>query len=224
MPADRSKVRSSAADETYARLRELLTTREFEPGQRLLEPDLSTMLGVSRTPLREALRRLQGDGLVTLNGRGAVVLSSSEQEIYDLYRYRAVLEGFTAELVAGRNAAGELAPAQLAKLRRLQSAVEDGSNTSDTARANLDLHRYIAELCDNSFAVDALSRVWDIIAISSVKNISDDEWRASIDEHHRGIVDAIEAGDPEAAGRAARQHVEAAAEIFRRHSLASGQL
>jgi DNA-binding GntR family transcriptional regulator len=211
----------SAADETYTRLRAILASGQFEPGQRLIEPDLSTLLGVSRTPLREALRRLQGDGLVALTGRGAIVSKASHRDIYDLYRYRAVLEGFTAELVATRNAEGELSPSQLSALSKLKSAVEEGADTTATARANLDLHRYIAGLSGNRYAIEALSRVWDIIAISSVANIAEEGWRQAIDQHHSAIVAAIERGDPSAAGLAAREHVEMAAEIHRKHSAGS---
>lgn len=208
---------ASAADMSYSRLRSMLVAGDFAPGERLLEVELTTQLGVSRTPLREALRRLQSDGMVTLTGRGAVVTQPSTEEIVDLYRYRAALEAFTAELVAQLNAAGELAPASVRRLEQLRDDVESGEDAEATAAANLSLHRSIAELSRNSYAIEALSRVWDIISISSVANLADDvEWRESIDGHHRSIVSAIAAGDSEGAARAARHHVLAACDVYAR--------
>ena len=211
----------SAADKSYAQLRSMLVGGEFAPGDRLLEVELTTQLGVSRTPLREALRRLQSDGMVTLSGRGVVVTQPSPEEVVDLYRYRAALEAFTAELVAQLQAAGELAPATIRRLEQLCEDVEGGQDAEATASANLSLHRSIAELSRNSYAIEALSRVWDIISISSVENLADDlKWRESIDGHHRGIVSAIAAGDGSAAADAARHHVLAACEVYaRQHDL-----
>lgn len=218
MPKDPTLTRAvSAAEGTYARLRAMLVDGEFGPGARLPEAELTRLLGVSRTPLREALRRLQSDGLVMLSNRGVIVAQPSPDEIADLYGYRAVLEAFTAELVALRHRRGEIAPAQIRLLRELREDVERGRDADATASANLDLHRFIATLSDNSYAREALSRVWDIISISSAENLAEDAtWRAQIDEDHREIVEAIEAGEPDRASAAARRHVLAASDVYER--------
>ncbi|MFS0853633.1 GntR family transcriptional regulator [Microbacterium sp. 179-I 3D4 NHS] len=206
---------ASAADESYARLRDLLTSGDFQPGARLPENDLSARLGVSRTPLREALRRLQSDGLLTMTSRGVMVSNPSRQDMIALYSYRAALEGLAAELAAKRMQEGELSPAQVSRLRALRERVEQGVDAPMTASANLELHRYIAQLSGNEFVNDALSRVWDLISIASVQNIGEDRaWRGEIDDHHREIVDAIIAGDGATAFRAARTHVEAAGSVY----------
>lgn len=213
----------SAADETYASLRRMILERKLRPGQRLLEPELSSTLGVSRTPLREAVRRLQGDGLVTLRGRGAFVSVLSTNAIHELYLFRAAVEGFTAELAAGRHQQGELAPSQIASLHGLRAAIEDSGDPRTTAEANLELHRYIAALSGNQFAIDALNRVWDIISISSEVNVADPAWRHTIDGQHRDIVDAIEAGDEAKARSSATEHVKAAAATFLKHALEAAE-
>src|SRR5690606_18923381 len=142
------------------------------------EQDLSERLGVSRTPLREALRRLQSDGLLTMTARGVMVSDPSRQDMIALYSYRAALEGLAAELAAQRNRDGELSPAQIGRLHALREGVERGTDAPATASANLDLHRYIASLSGNAFVTDALSRVWDLISIASVQNIGEDgAWR-----------------------------------------------
>lgn len=217
MPEKATSPILSAADECYAALRRMILEKELLPGERLFEPELSATLGVSRTPLREAVRRLQGDGLVTLIERGAIVSKLSTGAIYELFLFRAALEGFTAELAAGRQQRGELAPSQIAVLHRLRGEVEDSADPGATAQTNLELHRYIAALSGNQFAVDALSRVWDIISISSERNIADPLWRRAIDGHHHEIVSAIEAGDEAKARASATDHVKAAADTFLRH-------
>lgn len=205
----------SAADESYARLRRLLTSGDFQPGARLPEQDLSARLGVSRTPLREALRRLQSDGLLTMTSRGVIVSDPSRQDMLALYRYRAALEGLAAELAADRMKVGEISPAQVQRLRDLRENVEQGRDAPMTASANLELHRYIAGLSGNAFVNDALSRVWDLISIASVRNIGEDsDWRDEIDDHHRQIVEAIVAGDGAGAFLAARRHVDAAGGVY----------
>lgn len=208
----------SAADETYESLREMILDRKILPGERLFEPELSSILGVSRTPLREAVRRLQGDGLVSVTGRGAVVSKLSTDAVHELYMFRAALEAFTAELAAGRQKRGELAPSQILTLQRLRDEVERSPDAGEAARSNLRLHRFVAELSGNSFAIDALSRVWDVISISSRENISDADWRNTINRHHAEITNAIEAGDELNAASAARHHILAAAETFLRHA------
>lgn len=211
----------SAADRSYAQLRSMLIGGRYAPGDRLLEVELTGELGVSRTPLREALRRLQSDGMVSLSSRGVVVAQPTPEEIVDLYRFRAVLEGFTAELVAELNALGELAPAVIRRLEALCEDVEDGADAAATASANLRLHRHIAELSRNAYAIESLSRVWDIISISSAENLADDsDWRQQIDEHHRAIVRAIADGDSGAAARVSREHVLGAGAVYaRQHGL-----
>lgn len=206
----------SVVDEAYEGVRSMLIAGHFKPGDKLREPDLATALGVSRTPLREALRSLQSEGLVTLAGRGAVVTRLSTQGVYDLYQYRAVLEGFTAEQAAQRNRDGELSPSQISALWAHEKAVENASTDSSRVESNLLLHQYVAELSGNNSAVEALSRVWAQISVSSAVNLTSGTWRGEMHEQHRSIVQAIEAGDPDQAFTAGRSHVRMAAEVFRR--------
>lgn len=203
-------------DDTYVSLRSMLVSGRFKAGERLPEPELATTLGVSRTPLREALRSLQSEGLVTLSGRGATVTRTSPREVYGLYLYRAVLEGFTAEQAAQRNSDGELAPSQIATLWRHVNAVEESDSDASRVDSNISLHRYIAELSGNNSASEALSRVWAQIALTSALNLTNEAWRGEMHDQHREIAEAIDAADPRRAFDAGRTHVQTAAEVFRR--------
>ncbi len=174
---------AGSAEAAYQQLRELLVSGTYKPGDRLLEQRLSEQLGVSRTPIREALGRLQSDGLVQPAGRGAVVAQLSTDEVRHLYRYRAALESLAAELAAERNARGEISPADIRRMLHARQAVQDAGErgaAKDIASTNLDFHRFIAELSGNPFLIEALGRVWDHIAVSSAANVADPVWAHTI--------------------------------------------
>lgn len=207
-----------AAEQAYRRLRASIVAGEFRPGERVSELTVSARLGMSRTPIREALRRLQSDGLVMSSGRGVVIATLLPSQILDTYRVRAVLEGLTAELAAIRHASGEIAPSEFATLREIQHEIEthlDAGNASAAARANIAFHRHIALLANNPVLDEALGRLWDRILISSSSNLTSPTWSLSVREHHQEIVDAVLSGDAERAAATARRHVQCAAETFR---------
>lgn len=206
----------SAVEETYRALRQMLVEGRFKPGERLKEPELVETLAVSRTPLREAFRVLEADGLLTLAGRGASVWDPSVEDVLDLYEYRASLEAFTAEQAARRNAAGELAPSQLARLEALRVEMDGAADDRSRATSNVRFHGYISELAGNRNAIRALDRVWAQISLASATNFREPAWRAEVGDQHREIVQAIEAGDAHAAADASRHHVREAAAVYSR--------
>jgi len=210
-----------AAEQAYRRLRASILAGEFVPGERVSELTASARLKMSRTPIREALRRLQSDGLVMPSGRGVVIASLLPSQILDTYRVRAVLEGLTAELAAARHARGEIAPSEFDALRTIQHEIDtclDRGDAAGAARANIAFHRHIALLADNPVLDEALGRLWDKILISSSSNLASPSWSASVKEHHEAIVAAVASGDPQRAAALAREHVTCAAEIFRREA------
>ncbi|HEY0247227.1 MAG TPA: GntR family transcriptional regulator [Gryllotalpicola sp.] len=208
---------AGSAETAYQELRRLLVRGEYKPGDRLLEERLSEQLGVSRTPIREALGRLQSDGLVVPVRRGAVVAQLSVEEVRDLYHYRGALEALAAELAAERNGRGEIPPADIKRMVQARQAVQDAEERGDAvaiASRNLEFHRYIAELSGNPFVVEALSKVWDHIAIYSAANVTDPVWAHEINRHHVKLTDAVIAGDARVAADVARQHIRDAAQIY----------
>lgn len=213
----------SAVDVTYRRLRQMLVRRRFAPGERLKELDLVDVLGVSRTPLREAFRLLEADGLITLSGRGAVVVSATVAETISMYAYRGVLEAFTSEQAALRCSEGDLAPSAIKRLWLLVSKVDATEDSQERADANIELHAFIAELSGNSNAAAALERVWAKIAITSATNFTDERWRSEVQIQHTAIAQAIEQGDPDRAFAVTRRHIEDAAEVFRTLSRETGE-
>jgi len=192
----------------YDELRELIVTGDLPA--KLSESELAERLKVSRTPVREALERLHGDGLVDARGRGVRLISLTPPELRHVYRVRAALEALTAELVAERQAAGEIAPAALAGLKRLAGAADEATRTGDLAQgaaSNRAFHLRIAELAANPPALDALRRIWDQIVVSTRRTLVAPNRAEAVDAEHRRLLDAIEQGAAPAAADAAKTHV-----------------
>lgn len=209
---------SSSAQSVYTALRARFADGDLAPGERLTEAALAQELGVSRTPVREALGRLQADGLVVPTARGVAVATLGSDEIEQIYELRAVLEGLAAAQTARRQAEGLIAPVEIRGIQAAADEVEQAVAEGDpkhSARANLAFHRAFGRAPGNPFLEDALHRVWDRIAVSTVSNLSDDVWAKAVIAQHQEICQAIVSGDENAARRAAEGHIRAAMRIYR---------
>jgi DNA-binding GntR family transcriptional regulator len=112
----------NAADTAYAVLREAIVTNTLKPGTRLRADDLAKKLGVSKTPVREALRKLQAEDLITVSGNALTVKSITEEQLFEIYYTREALEGMAARL-----AAGNAGPIELARLRAIHDEMKSVS-------------------------------------------------------------------------------------------------
>ncbi|MGW6914316.1 GntR family transcriptional regulator [Kitasatospora sp. NPDC054939] len=198
------------AETAHRRLRELILDGRYPPGTRLTELEVAAVLEMSRTPVREAFRALAANGLVTDAGRGVRVVELDERELADAYRVRAALEALTTELAAERQRAGRIAPAELAELRGLADLTHTATAAGDLAagvRLNRRFHRRIAELADSPIALHTLDLLWDRIQVSTRRSLRPAGRTDVVDAQHRAVLDAVAAGDPQAAGAAARRHV-----------------
>lgn len=207
----------SASDQAFNGIYNMIINGEIAPGDRLLETELSARLNVSRTPIREALRRLAANGLVVSSGRGTVVAVLEAERVAHLYEFRAALEALAARLAATRNARHEIPLAAVEELWRINSAIEEAADRSDVqavTAANLELHRHVAELAGNEFLSEALGKIWDLIAVSGPTIFADERWGKEVHRHHSYIIDAIEHGRPEQAEQSAREHVINAAHVY----------
>jgi DNA-binding GntR family transcriptional regulator len=199
----------------YDELRELIVAGALPA--KISESELAGRLQVSRTPVREALERLHGDGLVDARGRGVRLIALSAHELRHVYRVRAALEALTAELVAERQAAGEIAPAALTALGRLARAADEATRNADLtsgAARNRAFHLTLAELAANPPALDALRRIWDQIVVSTRRSLVAPARAQAVDDEHRRLLAAIEQGDAGGAAEAAKTHVLNTLEAF----------
>ncbi|WP_344820290.1 GntR family transcriptional regulator [Microbacterium soli] len=210
----------SASDSVYLQLRDALIHGEFPPGAVLSERRLSEKYTVSRTPVREALRKLQDDGLVQASGRNQIVSVLSQKEARDVYRARSAFEALAASLAAERMRDGYLAPVQIQELKRLAQEVDAAAAEGDARLAalqNLRFHKAVAEMGDNWVVIDALNRVWDRIAVASLSNLTDQAWDSEVHRHHESIIRAISDGDPVLAAGRMRNHIDRAATVYITH-------
>jgi DNA-binding GntR family transcriptional regulator len=201
-------------ESVYRQLREQIVSGVYRVGDRLPEVSLSTALAVSRTPVREALRRLESDGLVQASGRGVTVAALSTPDLRHAHAVRGALDALAAELAADRQSAGRLAPAALADLETQAGQLEQITAAGDlelAANLNRRFHLGIAELAGNPIAVQILDRLWNQITVSARASLAPSERPDAVAAEHRELLAAIGRGDRAEAGRIAASHASATA-------------
>jgi DNA-binding GntR family transcriptional regulator len=192
------------------KLREAIMSGTFKPGQRLVERELCKMTGVSRPSIREALRLLEADGLVsTVPHRGPVVSTISLEEARQLYAARAVLEGF-----AGRECARLHDPAVAHTignaLAKLKAAFAEGSLTA-ALEAKTEFYAALIGGCQNSFVERMLRPLYDRITLLRITSMSQPKRNNESLREITAIWRAIQNGDPDLAEQCCVDHVKAAA-------------
>lgn len=195
-------------EQVLAELRRRIVDGEYREGERLTETRLADDFGVSRNPVREALRVVEAEGFVQiLPRRGAVVATLDETAVRDLFAVRQQLE----TLAAG-HAAERATPEGLAMLRRLIKDANAATKAGDfdrVAELNSAFHRAVIEVSGNRWLLSISAAMYH--HVHWVFRVGAAQRAPHSSEEHVRLVDAIEAGDAEAATEAARLHVEAAA-------------
>lgn len=196
-------------DEVAEVLRERIYAGAYEPGAALRQEQLAADLQVSRTPLREALRVLEREGLLTAEpGRGVRVVAIDHDTLLDAYAVREVLDGLAARLAALRATPDDVAELQamLARQRTL-TGTSGAFDVGGYTQANVAFHARIVDLADNDFVTGQLPLVPLTSQVFVPKRlIAEDRARSAVAEHER-IVAAIAQGDGPKAEEHARQHI-----------------
>ena len=192
--------------DAYQLILEAIDTGIYKPGSRLVESELADRFGVSRTPIREALQRLETQSLLTRDGRSLIVSSLDHSQLSELYVVRGELEGLAAKL-----AARHATPEELRVLRDMLEADRKLLNDPEAmSRANRRFHKQIHLASHNRFLVQQLDLVHRSMALLASTSIAvAGRPKDTIDEHER-IVEAIEKGDGDAAAQALRDHISKA--------------
>ncbi|WP_432570179.1 GntR family transcriptional regulator [Kineococcus sp. SYSU DK005] len=204
--------RSTLRERALAALRSAVTSGQYRPGDHLGEVDLAERLGVSRGTVREALRHLQQEGLVSPGARGMLrVRALSVTEVAELFRVRAALEGLAvAEIIARPDR--QVAVQQLrAALAALAGA---GDDFGTRLRADLGFHLLLCQLSGNSMLVDSWRHLEGRMQVT-VMSLDPPSWGAMTSEdRHAPIVDALERADVSAAVAVVHEHMRRAAEQY----------
>lgn len=190
-------------------LRRRITERELAPGSRIVEHTLAEDLGVSRNPVREAIRVLESEGFVAnVPRRGVVVADLDEASVRDLFMVRATLEGAAAGVAARRVAAGEVSAAILDDiLTRAKQATSQGDLTA-VSRLNAEFHGTVIELTGNQLLIAMVRplmwRVRWVFSLSAGQR-APHSWT-----EHLALAEAIASGDGPLAEQLAGEHVRQA--------------
>ena len=198
---------SSLAELAYERLTEALLSGELSPGDRLVQDTLAVRLGISRTPVREALQRMEREGTIRAAGRrGYTVPELTRADVAHLYEVREAVEGQAARLVAARAVAavGDIE----AELHRLSAAA--GASARDAFQANRLAHRAVVVAAGNPFLLEHFDDLWG----RSVTLLAWGDYYASADAgidlvtDHADVLAALRSGDPDRAAAAMVAHVQ----------------
>jgi DNA-binding GntR family transcriptional regulator len=193
----------------YNQLRSEIVGRQLLPGERLREVDIAGRLGVSRTPVREALKRLESDGLIAANGaRVLVVAELSHSKVMELYAMREVLSG-----AAARFAAEQASPLEIEHLKQLAASPDAIANPEAAAALNRRLHDAIARAAHNDYLLRAMMVLSDAMALLGDTTYSVPGRIESGRQENAKIVDCIVTRKPDEAEEAARKHIRTAGKL-----------
>jgi DNA-binding GntR family transcriptional regulator len=200
-PIQRSQ---SAALQAFRSLRSAILQHIFKPNQRLIESELASMLGISRTPVREALSKLEAQGLVELAPAGGVVVRDVSSELLEIYGLRRQIEAFAASLAAKRATEQDLAA--------IEQACEDARSHVDSlsleqrGQKDREFHRLVTAASHSTRLLRLFEDYRDYFLEKEMLQFFNRETALRLHDQHRGIVDALRHRDSELAERLTEEH------------------
>ena len=202
---------TTLSDEVYERLRDEIVKGLIRPNERLVELDLAERLGVSRTPVRESLKRLSAEGLIHGGRHHLVVREHAPEEIREIYESRAALEGYASRLAAMRATQGEIDTIGSFHETEVKKLVR--SPREHIVDVNDRFHDAIIEAAHNARLLDLIRRNREFYFNYRIARMYTDPEAANSLEGHSAIFRAIESRNPDAAEEATRAHVMQALEV-----------
>ena len=194
-------------DVVFNTLRQAILTGELKPGERLMEIHLANRLGVSRTPIREAIRKLELEGLVTMiPRRGAEVAQITEKSLKDVLEVRRALDALSVELACDR-----IEEEELTALSQACDAFAEATKTKDPkkiAQADVALHDIIVKATDNRRLIQLVNNLSEQMYRYRFEYIKDVSTHDQLIEEHRIIFESIRRKDKETAAKTARLHID----------------
>lgn len=197
---------SSLSEKIYDSLKNQIINEELKPGERLLDDQLASTFGVSRTPVREALARLSNEGLVEIVSRsGVYVKKLTRENIEEIYEIRKVLEG-----LAARKATTFITDKQIKQLSLLFEKAKHSGKDSYKAHIDLDvkLHDLILKSCQNKRLTSVMANLYTLIHVFRIRVGKDREKGEQALKDHEAIFEAIKAKDAKKAERMMMEHIE----------------
>lgn len=191
----------------FQTLRQAILKGELKPGERLMEVALAERLGVSRTPIREAMRKLELEGLVVMVPRkGAQVASITEKDLTDVLEVRITLENFAIEKACTHMTEEDMDKLWLAS-KQFERAIQEGDLVR-IAEADQAFHEIIYQASDNARLLQVLTNMREQIYRYRLEYLKDELSRDKLLEEHRRLTDAIRRRDAAQAQRISFEHLE----------------
>ena len=207
-------------DVVFENLREAILEGHLKPGQRLMEVQLAEQLGVSRTPIIEAIRKLELEGLVVMLPRkGAYVANMSFKDLIDVLEIRSSLEGLAASLAAER-----LREEDISDLERVAKEFEKSVREADidnVLKKDVEFHEKIFLMANNKKLYQLITSLWEQVHRFRVTYVSNYDASLSLVDEHNRILEAIKSGDCELAKKYATEHIEIAEQFFMENTINS---
>jgi DNA-binding GntR family transcriptional regulator len=204
---------ASMGEALYLSLRRAIVAGNIPPGTPITEMDISRETKVSRTPVREAVRKLESERLLLrMPGRKLMVSSPNRTEMDEIFLVRSVLEG-----LAGRIASSKMNRGHIESLKKIEKNMGKGAKENQLTlaiKSNLEFHKLIVDVCNINILTETLKRFWDTVRMMSRTNLDDRSWIETSMKEHQEIIDALEKKDGLAAERLIRDHVIHAGRIF----------
>ncbi len=192
--------------DAYQLILDAIDVGVFKPGDRLVESDLADRFGVSRTPIREALQRLETQSLLERDGRSLIVAALNHNQMAELYVVRRELEGLAAKLAAQHATDEEIRV--LGEMVTADDALIGDPNA--LARANKRFHHQLHLASHNRYLVQQLDLVHRTMALMATTSLAVEGRGEIAQAEHRAIVDAIQSRDVDAADAALKEHISVA--------------
>ena len=194
-------------DVVFNTLRSAIITGELSPGERLMEIKLANELGVSRTPVREALRKLEREGLVITTARkGAEVAPINEKDLKEVLEIRKSLESLACQI-----ASQKITPAQTEELAAMNSLIAQAIEANDTesiTQMDIEFHEIIYTVTENQRLIDMLHQLKEHILRYRLQYIKDMKNKKNIVDEHNKIISALENHNARSARREIERHIE----------------
>lgn len=193
-------------DVIFNTLRDAIVAGDLKPGERLMEVELAETMGVSRTPVREAIRKLETEGLVTMTPRkGTHVAELTVKDIVDVLEVRAALDGLATELAAQHIQQEHLR--QLENIHRQYVAALQKENLAAAIKKDVEFHEVIYNASENAKLMNVAGNLREQIYRFRVLYMKDFSNASDVLEEHRNILKALEEQDQERAGLLAKEHI-----------------
>lgn len=195
----------SSAERAYDALIAAIKSGDVMPGDRVREEEIAARINLSRTPVREALRRLEADGIIEHRPRsGAVIRQLSHSEIVELYEMRVVLERTATNLAAQHGVAAEFNMLQTLN----EQIAKEIADPNAAAETNRKFHRILYKAGRNRFLLDSARALDNSLLLLGPTTFTDEERIDLVVKQHQNIIDALKSRDAYAASAAAEAHLQ----------------